>query len=258
MKKILILAGALVALTAGVAAASDGVVNLAWGDCGTFGTASRTFACNSNAGAPGILVGSYTSFVNLDSLNGNEIVIELQTTSVGQVSPWWQVKNYTDATPGCRNGAASISFDFTAGPFNCFDYWSGQALGGFGIIREPATPNRQRVLGVCAVGLSQAGPLASNTETYSFKLTINNTKTVGAGACAGCTDGALIVLNSILCTQNPGVASAVIGDGVLAGPADHSMETLGTFAQMNGGVPGAPGPTPTKNTSWGAVKSLYR
>jgi len=235
MKKILILTGALMALTAGIAAAaSSGVVNLAWSDCGTNGTANRTFACNTNTGTPGILVGSYTSFVNLDSLNGNEIVIELQTTSVGLVSPWWQVKNYTDGTVGCRNGASSMSFDFTGGPFNCFDYWNGQALGGFGIIREPATPNRQRVLGVCAVGLSQAHALDANTETYSFKLTINNTKTTGTGACAGCADGNV------------------------AAPMDRSMETLGTFAQMNGGVPGAPGPTPTKNTSWGAVKSLYR
>jgi len=254
MKKILILTGALLSLTVGIASASSGVVNLTYNDCG--GPTLVTFACNTNTGNRG-LVGTYTSFVDLVALNGNEIVIDMQTSGA-TMSPWWQVRNYTDGTVACRGGttpAASMSFDFTASS-NCFDYWGGQASGGFGILREYGGTNRQRILGVCAVGLSSAGPLAANQETYSFRLTINNSKTVGTGACAGCADGALIVLNSILCTQNPETSQGEGGGNRIN--ADEKMETLGTFASFQNILPGAPGPTPTKNTTWGAVKSLYR
>jgi len=253
MKKILILTGALLSLTVGIASASSGVVNLTYNDCG--GPTLQTFACNINTGAPYILVGTYTSLVDLVALNGNEIVIDMQTSGA-TMSPWWQVRNYTDGTVACRTGAASMSFDFTSGPFTCLDYWNGAAAGGFGILREYGGANRQRILGVCAIGLSSAGPLAANQETYSFKLTINRTKTVGAGACAGCADGVLIVLNSILCTQNPETSQGEGGGNRIN--ADEKMETLGTFASFQNILPGAPGPTPTKNTTWGAVKSLYR
>ena len=240
------------ALAARIAtAASSGIVNLAWNDCGTFGTALRTFDCASNLGTHE-LVGSYTSYVNLDSLNGNEIVLDMQTS--GSSLSWWQIRNYTDGTLGCRGGAvagASIGFDFTSGPASCRDYWSGRALGGMGAIRNYTSNNRQRILGVCAVGLSQAGPLESGVETYSFRIIINNTKTVGTGACTGCSDGALLLLTSITCTQNPGVEAA-------DPEPEKKMETLGTFASFQYVLPGAPGIMPTRKTTWGAVKSLYR
>ena len=98
MKKILVMTGALIALTAGLAAA-QGVVNLSWNDCGTFGVQDRSFACNTNTGA-GTMYGSFTSFVALDSLNGNEATIEYQTASP-TMSPWWQIKTPTDNSAAC-------------------------------------------------------------------------------------------------------------------------------------------------------------
>jgi hypothetical protein len=57
MKKTLILTGAVLALSASMAAAQG--VNLSWNDCGTFGAASNTFTCNSNTGTPFAMVGSF-------------------------------------------------------------------------------------------------------------------------------------------------------------------------------------------------------
>ena len=253
MKKILLMTGALLALTAGFASA-QGVVNLAWGDCGTFGTSNRSFACNVNTGA-GTLVGSFTSFVALDSMNGNEATIEYQTAGA-TMSPWWQIKTPTDASAACRSTALTSDFNFLSSS-NCADFWAGNAAGGVGIIRNLTQVNRARILVVCAVALEIAGPVDPNVETYSFKLNISNTKTVGAGLCAGCADGVQIILNSIKCTQNPGVPPSSAGDQINLG-IDKTMETLGTFATSYNAAGVPPGATPTKNTTWGAVKSLYR
>lgn len=262
MKRMLAVCAVLCSVVLVPVTAFAGGLNLSWNDCGTNGQTDQTFACNTNGNPPHILVGSYASPSALDSLNGNEIVLEMTTNVAGVIPDWWQVKNYTDGTVACRNPAASISFDFTSGPFSCNDYWSGAALGGFGIIRNVSVPNRQRILGVCAVGLSQAQPLAAELETYSFKITISNTKTVAPGAvCADCTAQACIQLNSILLTQNPGVPATNVNpitgmitpDVYVSNPLNAS---LATFQGNPGG--GLCASVPVKNTTWGQVKNLYR
>lgn len=246
MKKIAILTGVLVALCAGSAFAA-GSLGFSYTDCGS-GIHASTFNCLSNNGTETI-VGTYTSPVNLDSLNGNEIVIDMQTAGA-VVPPWWQVKN----TGTCR--ATSMSMNFSGFAGGCNDYWSGQALGGFGVLPQfEGHLNRQRILGVVAIDGLTAGPLSSGVETYSFALAINHAKTVGTGSCAGCTEGAAIVLNQITLTQNVGVSSKFgnLNAGTVPITGDGSIVGVTT----NGGT-ALLGATAARNTTWGAVKSLYR
>jgi hypothetical protein len=243
MKKTLLLAGALLALSAGVASAQGGI-NLSWADCGTTGTLSRTFACTSNTLSGAIMIASAIAPVNMDQLNSEESVMDLQTNQAA-LSAWWQM-----GAGGCRaTGGMSSSADFTGGPFTCADPWQGGALGAMDYAAGFGAPNRARVRTVYAIGGSTS--IDDATEYYIFKISLLGSKSTGTGACAGCTDGACIVLNSIKLNQPAGV-----GDYVITTPITRNYVTWQAGgAGISGGCPAA---TPTQSRTWGSVKSLYR
>jgi hypothetical protein len=248
MKKTLLMTGALLALTCGLAFAGPGGLSLAWLDCdggGAGGAHNRVFACNTNTGGGHILVGSFVASSYLVRVTGFASVMDAQAATPG-AQDWWQMR-----TGGCRGTAAMTSnFDFTGGPFTCLDYWQGGAIGG----HQVNTPvgNRNRILATAALPAmdSRIGPIPEGTEVYCLKLTMNNSKTVGLGACAGCTTPVCIVLNQIFVTNEPG------------NPAGNKTITfpIANTATWQGGISGEEclAATPAKNSTWGQVKSLYR
>ena len=248
MKKTLLMTGALLALTAGLAFAGAGGLNLGWGDCGGLpGSLNRTFACNTNAGTVNSLFGSFVAPSFVTGMSANEMVIDIQ--SGGALLPaWWGMR----ATGTCRsNTSLLINLDFTGGPFSCFDYWAGGASGG--ISEDAPAGNRARIklLGALPAGSPGITSVAEGTEVYSFKMNVNNAKTVGLGSCAGCLEGVCIVLNSIKINQpvsEPG------GSKFISAPASRN------FVTWQGGIVGGDcyAATPAKNTTWGSVKALYR
>ncbi|MEO5618821.1 MAG: hypothetical protein ABIS67_13725 [Candidatus Eisenbacteria bacterium] len=245
MKKSLLMAGAMLALTAGFAAAGPGGVNLSWNDCGTFGTLQRNFACNVNTGV-NTMVASVITGVDMPQLNGQAGVIDLQTNQAA-LSPWWLIGG-TGAAPNCRAGT-TITADFSfITMFSCVDPWQGGAAGGVNYTAGFGGPNRARIRTVCAI----AGSTAINgvDEAYMFKVNINNSRSTGTGSCAGCTDGACIVLNSIQVTQPAGV-----GDYTLSSPITRNFVQWQGGGNIGGQCPAA---TPTRSATWGSVKSLYR
>lgn len=240
MKKSLLLCVAALAISATVASAAG--INMAWNDCG--GPDTKTFACASNTGN-NFLFGSFVAPAGVSAMTANEIVIDLQSQS-GVIPQWWEFKN----TGTCRTTALSISFDgTTSSSGTCVDYWAGQGAGGIGAYQN-VNQGRRRVVAVGAVPPNAAGPLEADVEYFSFRLGISNAKTAGTGACGGCLEPVCIVLNSINITQPVGV-----GDFKIVNPAASNFAVWqGTFS-ADGGCPAA---TPTRSTTWGAVKSLYR
>ena len=237
-KTTLLLAGALLTITASIASAQG--LNLAWNDCG--GPVNKTFACNSNSGTS-ILTGSYYAPNGVNQLSGNEVVLDLQ--SAGATLPaWWNVRG----SGQCRNGALTANVGQITTCDN--DFWAGNGAGGIGAYTIGfGGPNRARLVMAFAVPFDFVGPVPAGVETYAFTVQVNNSKTVGTGACAGCNEAVCLVLNSINLTQPVGV-----GDFKLTTPA------LGNFVAWQGGAVagGCPGSVPTKNATWGSVKSLYR
>src|SRR5438034_3773334 len=114
MKKVLISA-ALLALMACTASAAG--LDLFWNDCSVGGSTNNAFLCNTNSGVEQ-LIGSYFPPAGMTAVNGNEMVVDLQT-SAATLSPWWNM----GTASGCvgRTGTPTASFDFTTGPFNCTD-----------------------------------------------------------------------------------------------------------------------------------------
>ncbi len=254
MRKVLILCASL--LTLGAASAWAAGVNLGWNDCPAGATYSntRTFACSSNSGT-NVLVGSFVAPASVDSVIANEVVIDIQTQNA-TLTPWWSLR--APAPTGCRNASMTQSGDFTTSSGACFDYWMGGASGGVSMDAPGATqgrgPNQPRikVLEGVPTGSPLIVPIAENTEVYSFKVTINNAKTVGTGSCSGCTDQACIVLNMIKLNQALPLPAIAITSAALNQFVTWQGWTNSDPTQA------CPATTPAKQKTWGSIKALYR
>jgi hypothetical protein len=184
-------------------------------------------------------------------MNGNQIVIDVVSACPGYPD-WWVMRSFT-----CR-GPTSLasSFDFTSGPANCADYWQGGAIGG--LVMDPPAYNRTQVRLQCAlpVGDSRIGPIAEGTEVYSFKATINSARTVGPGSCAGCEAPMCLMLQSIRLTQPPGLDQFVLSNW--ADRAFVTWQSASIGISPVGPLCFGDCPVPTRNRTWGQIKSLYR
>lgn len=133
----------------------------------------------------------------------------------------------------------------------CVDAWAGQGTPSVTAYIATGT-NRRRVGGSISVPSLAAGPQPAGSEYYSMNFVVNNAKTVGTGACAGCLDPVCIVLNEILITQPAGTPGE--------SPAVTDLLTSNYVTWQGGQIaaPGCPAATPTVNRTWGQVKSIYR
>jgi hypothetical protein len=112
-----------------------------------------------------------------------------------------------------------------------------------------SSPNSARLETGVAIQTGSGGPIDNTKMWYAFLVTLSNNKSVGTGSCAGCMDGACIVLNEMRLGQ-PAPTPDVI---LTSGPQQY-------VTYRGGAAPAYPCPqsTPTRRTSWGSVKALYR
>ncbi len=243
MKKWL-MSGAALLMAASIASAGDpSGINLSWDDCGTTGANTKTFACDANAGAPLVLVGSFTPPANVNAFLGIDAQIDITVGT--QLPDWWK-----HGGGSCRTTTGlAASFDFTSGPFTCIDFFGGQAAGGFAYDSEYGAPNRARFRMQAAIPTGTEGPLTVGTQYYAFKANILKSKTTGGGSCAGCLNEACIVFNSIQLFQ-PLEAN---NDPFITAEEDQNWVTYQSISILD-----CPANTPTRNKTWGQVKALYR
>ena len=246
MKKILLISGVLLALTATVASA--GGINLYWNDCGPLGggtgVTDKTFACASNSGNNDLYI-TFEPNANIPDVNGSNPIVDLQSAS-DPMPAWWQFKNAGTCRLTALSGISAITG-------TCTDTWAGQGTAAIaayyttGVLPSMPT-NRTRILGLISVPGVAAANVDPGTEYFDLLVRVTNAKTVNAG-CGGCNVPVCLVLNEVLLTTNNS------GDFRLFNPINSN------FATWQGGViaaPGCPAATPTQNKTWGQVKSIYR
>jgi hypothetical protein len=221
--------------------AQAGGINLAWNDCGAFGAPSRTFACDTNNGVNSLFV-SFSPPSSLPDMIGAQGVIDLSSSS-GTMPQWWNLP----IPGGCRT-VLGFQSDFTAGPFNCADPWSGLgATADQYTFQFQGNLNHSRLLWV--VTAPTGIPVTAGVEYYAISFNITNQRTVGTPSCAGCLDPVCIVAQQVeLLRQAPPSQPSVL----ITNPLLSQSVTWQT------GVANCPGATPSRNSTWGSVKALYR
>jgi hypothetical protein len=185
------------------------------------------------------MVTSYVSPIPMDDFAGNEMRLDLAST--GALPAWWQMFN-----SGTCRGTALPTLNTTFGA-NCGDNFGGSGFGAIGSYTIGA--NTASLL--CGWAIAAGVPIDDVTEYYALNIVVNNTKTVGTGACAGCLTPVCLVLNVITLAYGP---SATLVQSITA-PLNRNWITWQGSTGIPGGCPGA---TPTQNKTWGQVKSLYR
>lgn len=235
------LCGALATAGAPAHAAS---IALAWDDCrGGSGAASRSDACDSNFG-----VQEWFASFTLDApITGAVSVIAIFDLLHSQpaLPDWWALQ-----PGGCRAGELDPSAVFADRP-GCADPWAGAVPGPVALIQgiNPTQPrggaNQMRVYYTAGVASSQARDWAAGTEYHAARLRLSRARTTGAGACAGCTGAACLVLNGIEIQR-------------LSGP-DLVLSASGgqNIVNWQAGAPDCT-PVPVVRTSWGRLRTLYR
>jgi hypothetical protein len=245
MKKIASITALLLALVCASASASQ--LNLAWTNCyGDGGTTNQDFACDTNTGSH-TFIASFTPNMTSNSVNGNEILIDLQ--SAGSTLPtWWAFKLFGT----CRQTSLTVSSNVPATAVNCIDQFAGQKTSGIDGYRIGfgGSPNKVRLTILEAVPVADLAHVDPSGEYFAIAVRIDNAKTVGSPSCAGCSTPVCIVLNLIKLTAGGGANDEYI----TSSPGTNYVTWQGGAI----GSSGCPAATPARNTTWGAVKSLYR
>lgn len=239
-------------------------VSLRWDNCTSDGgVANKTFACDTNTGSERLVM-SFVLGSDMVQVSGTEIRLFIVPASATLPS-WWEFKN----AGTCRTTALTLSFAPPSG-VTCADWSNGIVSGGIGSYTNsliPA-PNGVQLLLAAAVPPTALADLFADQEYLAGTLVISHAKTVGAGACGGCDQPVCIVLDRL------NVTTPVLANNVfLFGPAfgaggdfahwQNGQETnTGTTCGQNSGCSHQfscqLSSTPTRASTWGAVKALYR
>jgi hypothetical protein len=256
MKRSLLTVGVVAAmlLTASAAFADEAI--LQWTNClGDGGVSNLTFGCTSNAGNRS-LVAAVKLTSDMTQVLSDEVVIDLIASTPSALPDWWQLRdNVQESFTACRNGALSIASQDGASCPDIFSLQGSMNIAAYQHDRAnnpvPGLTGTARILSVNAVpstspvDLILADNPAGNGTWAIGKWTIGSAKTVGAPSCAGCLTPVCIVLNSVNITVVGNTNNRLVSGGV-----DNTVTWQGAGADCNA--------VPTKNKTWGAVKSLYR
>jgi len=245
MKKALLFAGIILALTASVAMAAGVSVswkNYCWGETGS--SNNLTWACTTNSNVNIRMTCSFKTDVDVPLFNGVGVFMEGQT-ELASVPDWWKMSN--ENSSDCRYNLCTVSADGTvlanAGGDVCFDPWGGTGGGGLGLYSWDS--NRMHVNAAWASAVEI--PLSANTEYFAVQFRVAGGKTAGTAGCTGCLTKAIWGLTKIDYTTPTTITT-------LDAPYADGNQCL---TWQSSTLPCAK-PVPARNTTWGQVKSLYR
>jgi len=242
MKKTLLLTSLLLALTVSVALA--GGLNVAWGSlcCTESHVAATVFACNTNGAAGNrTITTSFMLDVPMADLVGVEWLIDGQSDAA-VLPEWWKL----GVAPDCRANKALFKSAYVAvATETCVDWTDGQGFNAPNYVW--AGKATTLTLGV-AIDASTPFDALAGQEYYGGGVDILNSKTVGTGACAGCSIGMIFGLHMFTAAGLDGRRDSFI----------HPLPGGNNCLSWNNTITPCEPFTPARNTTWGQVKSLYR
>jgi hypothetical protein len=258
MRRIVVLAAALLLVAVAAHAMprpNAGGVNIAWGPrCFPENPVNVVaFACNSNTEpVEWPMTMSFAVDLEMTDFIGVEITLHgAPTTSV--LPDWWNLHGVPEPI-GCHwdgFGGYDVNHLAALADGTCHDWTAGQAFTVNGV---NVYTDFLEILVVGAVDAEHPVDLQPNVEYYAGTVTIRNGRTVGTGACAGCSTGMVWTLYQLTAC------------GLNGRRDDIWQPRPGGSACLGWNVDGLTGPyswgfcypVPVRNTTWGQVKALYR
>lgn len=243
-----VLAAASIALLShdGARPARADELHLRWNECALGGgLAQRVSGCNNPLAVEHLLAGFELSAA-VDSVVALEIVIDVVVESASLPS-WWQFQ-----PGGCNAGALTASADFS-GFGACADPFESQAVA---LVQTwaPGQPrgasNTSRLIVTSSVLASQRANLGPATPYYAADVRFAHSRSSGAGVCSGCPVPGCLVLNSVQLIRHPGAVPASVFVQASGSGSPNWAAWQGSFSEC--------ALVPARNTTWGAIKSLYR
>jgi hypothetical protein len=258
------LAGLALSLAPAISPAAPGP-HLSWDHCSGDGQVeNKTFACGTNTGSERLVV-SYESPLDRFDRTGVELTLHI-TAAAATLPPWWLLLGAS----ACRPGALTAVFAGDAGSA-CTDPYRNLASGGVAVFQPGwAGPYTLRILAAIAVPGDSPFAVGSGVEDFAIALDLSHDGTIGAGGCAGC-DVPLCIGVGFLDLVSPDATDTILltagGPNAGGGPANvtwqgaRTVDYTATFDGYSRSAVldcAASTGTPTRRSTWGAVKSLYR
>lgn len=224
-------------------------VNLRWANCFGEGTglANKVFNCGLCSGT-NVVVASFIPPTPVPEASALTLTVSI-VSSTPVLPAWWDFV----AVTGCRANSLSANSTANANDVVCIDWSQGQLVS---LTRTYNTniagPNTARATLASIASEGVSFPLQQSSEYFALNATINNAKTNGTGACAGCNVGVCLFLNSIRITQANGQPPVLI-----SGASNGTDSDLVTW-QGTSNAQFCVGATPVKRSTWSAIKAFYR
>ena len=226
-------------------AAHAGTLNLRWNAClGDGGVQNRAFACDTDLESEQ-LVASFSLPAAMENVMGVDCFINIDFQGAA-LPAWWE---FVGAGGACRLTSLVATSTLPAGASSCIDFANFARDAYFVYQAAPSGPNTARLEVVSPVIPNGFFPLAAGQEYLAFTLTIDHQKTVGARGCGGCLVPACLGLNPIRLLRQPPDYVPVFPTSGTTHIATWQGSTI---------VPFCVGLTPTRPSTWGEVKALYR
>lgn len=232
-------------------ARAQGELQLAWNVCkSTGGVSDVSFPCGGGDGTPkATLIGTFDHAPHQPQLVAMDGQVDLYTESaLPDFLKFATMAEPTNCNPGIQLGDERPVSCTNAGSL-CGSVPPGSECDVvFGVLTQASTPslnpNRARML--FSVFRTSTIDAAANTEYFVFKIDFFADMAVeSGGTCSGCNAGASFVFDRL---------------GLLApyvpGNTDYELYNP-DCAQWNSGT-SVCYVVPTRNTTWGALKSMYR
>jgi hypothetical protein len=236
-----------------------GELTLGWGNCRVSGggAALATFACNTNSGQGPLMVAAFHVGPqgNLVAVNAADAQVDIYTQSLA-LDAWWQFSDPGTGQAGCRPLSSNFGPDLAnlAGAACDRTYWpdvSNPPSGGASYAWPAGQSNHGMLRVIVAVDntvaptIPQAQP---GEEMHLFSARLGRGQTTGPTACAGCLTAACLTLRHATIFQ-----SNDDNIDLVHAPGQTSDQVMW---QLTDGCAGDP--TPNRNQTWGAIKSIYR
>jgi hypothetical protein len=250
MKKILAMCGVVMALSASMAMAQGGGLDITWGDCvAEGGVSDQNFTNCTTSGAASStrrLYSQLKSPVNLPAFVAVQCVYDLQQEGAPSVDPYWRFDAVCNATGlTIQSDPDPAGLDVCIGETN--PWGPGGAQGSPFIVLTTPSGNRNRIITATTRASTDPFPITTGVNYYISTLSFS---TINRASCPGCQNHVAIVFNDAEMAENTGNRVHIFGPDKVSNCA-----TLNARGNPTTSICQA---TPAKKTTWGQLKSIYR